>query len=78
LIEVVPRRFSHPADDELGIRGALRTLRIHVRRAICAVGGHDYLVHADSRRIFLQCADCGQETPGWQINPRISSTDRAA
>jgi hypothetical protein len=44
---------------------------VHVQQAICAMAGHDYLLRFTSGRIFLQCADCGRESPGWQIDAKI-------
>ena len=42
-----------------------------VREGICAIGGHDYLLHLSNDGVCLRCADCGHETPGWHIEPRI-------
>ena len=41
-----------------------------VRRAACGVRGHDMLFHFESTRLSLQCASCGQQTPGWAIQNR--------
>ena len=40
-----------------------------MKQAVCGLGGHDYLVHTTSNRLFLQCTSCGHETPGWRVDP---------
>lgn len=38
---------------------------MHLR---CLVHGHQDLLHYESRRVFLHCAECGRETPGWTLD----------
>jgi hypothetical protein len=45
-----------------------------VQQAICRLHGHDALLQFDRNRMFLRCASCGYETPGWEVNqhePRL-------
>jgi hypothetical protein len=45
-----------------------------VQYALCSLHGHDPLLHFDHNRMYLQCASCGHETPGWELNdhrPRL-------
>jgi hypothetical protein len=51
---------------------------VHAQQAICALGGHDYLLRSTSGRIFLQCADCGHETPGLRIDAKIGARECAS
>ena len=51
---------------------SLRIL-VYAHQAICAVSGHDYLLRIGDARIFLQCADCGRETPGWRIDRKVGA-----
>ena len=40
----------------------------------CGLHGHDNLMQFEKERVFLQCASCGHETPGWALSgvpPRI-------
>ena len=39
----------------------------YIRRAICAMLGHEQILKFESRRLCLQCVKCGTRTPGWQI-----------
>lgn len=34
----------------------------------CFVLGHDDLRHREPGRVYLQCAVCGRQTPGWTLD----------
>ena len=66
------RRFMTTA--LAGIAGAIWsgtsrvTLRFDVRRGLslrCWVFGHDDWIRRVPGRLYLECFDCGRETPGW-------------
>jgi hypothetical protein len=38
-----------------------------VRHGLCAMRGHDLLRHFERRRLSLECARCGWNSPGWTI-----------
>ena len=41
----------------------------------CGLHGHDTLMQFARNRVYLQCASCGHETPGWSLNgapPRVT------
>ena len=45
-----------------------RRARSWVRQSLCALHGHDLMLHFEpGRRLCLRCANCGHETPGWQM-----------
>lgn len=39
-----------------------------VRQMWCGLHGHDTLLQFEQDRMFLRCASCGHETPGWELN----------
>ncbi len=50
------------------------------KQACCALHGHDNLMHFEKDRVYLQCATCGHETPGWTLpeaSPRLVFTGDA-
>jgi hypothetical protein len=49
-------------DDSLGVQAVL-----WMRRKFCALHGHDNLLHFERDRMFLKCASCGYESPGWEL-----------
>ena len=43
-----------------------------LRQCLCAVRGHDLLLHFERRRLSLRCAGCGWDSPGWTIQTVMS------
>lgn len=45
------------------------TLMSWLGQRLCSIklGGHDFIYKIDDSRLFLKCANCGLETPGWQV-----------
>ena len=44
-----------------------------VRQGLCAMRGHEPLLHVEPRRLSLRCIECGWQSPGWLIDrPRFS------
>ena len=39
-----------------------------IRQAICGLTGHEYLIHGNTRRMFLRCLFCAHETRGWDLD----------
>ena len=39
-----------------------------VREIVCGFYGHDNLLQFQHDRMFLKCASCGHESPGWELN----------
>lgn len=39
-----------------------------LRHLMCGLHGHDTLLQFDHGRMYLRCASCGHETPGWVLN----------
>jgi hypothetical protein len=35
----------------------------------CGITGHNVLLRYTPTRLSLQCASCGYESPGWEIEP---------
>ena len=44
-----------------------------VHRGLCAMHGHDLLLHFEPRRLALLCVNCGWESAGWTFDrPRLN------
>jgi len=43
-------------------------MRDRVRQMFCGLHGHDSLLQFQQDRMFLRCASCGYETPGWEVS----------
>ena len=35
---------------------------------LCGVVGHEYILQAARRRLFLRCVHCGRESIGWLLD----------
>ena len=42
----------------------------HVQAAVCGLHGHDPMLQFEQGRMFLRCASCGYESPGWDTGER--------
>jgi hypothetical protein len=38
-----------------------------LRQAYCGLHGHDTLMQFDKDRMYLECASCGHQSPGWTL-----------
>ena len=45
-------------------------LMASLTRLICAIRGHEDYLHFEKNRMYLQCIECGHESPGWTIDAR--------
>ena len=46
-----------------------------LRQVYCGIHGHDPFLQFKQARMFLRCASCGHETPGWLLDetpPRVT------
>ena len=62
---------AHPGLDFTRLRVALAATSHHaidwLVRTLCGLRGHAMMLHFESARLSLHCANCGQTTPGWAI-----------
>ena len=75
LIRTHPRLVFH---DHVSFTVAMRAAGRVIRQTICGVGGHEYSKKSAGNRIFLRCATCGHETPGWRIDVAIRGPNAVA
>ena len=68
------RQDADEADTGIGTR-----VLVWLREFYCGLHGHDNLMQFGKDRMFLQCASCGHQTPGWELHeaPRAAVRMRA-
>jgi len=66
-LEALPGLFAHREDSDRGTRTGAMSLMWLVQ-ALCAISGHEYLMHMSRKRIFLRCSLCHRETRGWDLD----------
>ncbi|MGH9237299.1 MAG: hypothetical protein ACRD3G_04590 [Vicinamibacterales bacterium] len=50
----------------------LRSALQRVQQALCALTGHEFMIHREPGRLCLECTHCGRRTRGWAIAPPVS------
>ena len=67
--------YPHPVTSNQGVRAAADETQAdgfgvidRLRQMFCGLHGHDNLLQFEQERMFLRCASCGHETPGWSLN----------
>ena len=58
--------------------GLLARLAAKIRQGVCALHGHDSLLHFDKGRMSLMCYSCGHESPGWDVGKHAGRHHTAA
>ena len=43
---------------------------------LCSLRGHDFMFKTKRKRMYLECASCGYESPGWDLSGRKKSLER--
>ena len=41
-----------------------------IGQVICAMSGHDAVMHFEGKRVMMRCTSCGHDSPGWEIEER--------
>jgi hypothetical protein len=41
-----------------------------VGQLLCAMRGHDSVLHFEGNRVMMRCTSCGHDSPGWEISGR--------
>ena len=44
----------------------------------CLMYGHEDRMQHEGRRLYLECAECGRETPGWDVEMPYTPPRHAA
>ena len=47
---------------------------LRVGQFLCAMRGHDSVLHFEGNRVMMRCTSCGHDSPGWEISgqgPRV-------
>ena len=45
-------------------------LALRVGQWLCAMRGHDSVLHFEGNRVMMRCTSCGHDSPGWEISGR--------
>lgn len=45
-------------------------LTVRAGQMLCAMRGHDSVLHFEGKRVMMRCTSCGHDSPGWEISGR--------
>ena len=65
--QIASAETIRPRDDDGEDAGIGARVKVWLREAYCGLHGHDNLLHFERDRMSLQCASCGHQTPGWEL-----------
>lgn len=71
LFESGPIAIGHVLDC---LKKRASRMLCRVRQGICALQGHNLLLHFETDRLSLRCATCGWDTPGWIVAAGLPAT----
>jgi hypothetical protein len=69
--------FSLDASLTIGIVLAALVVALGVLYLVTRVHTHQWMRKFEDGRMFMSCATCHKQTPGWQIGKRSSDKDAA-
>ena len=61
-----PDRTAHAAV----AAGFLSRITVRIGQALCAMRGHDSVLHFEGKRVMMRCTSCGHDSPGWDVSGR--------
>ena len=67
---MLAERVFHPSLHQVNLNQAANWAEfvfVRARECLCAMRGHDLLLHFAPRRLSLRCTKCGWDSPGWTI-----------
>jgi len=48
----------------------MNRVAVRVGQFLCAMRGHDSVLHFEGNRVMMRCTSCGHDSPGWEISGR--------
>lgn len=48
----------------------INRVAVRVGQMLCAMRGHDSVLHFEGKRVMMRCTSCGHDSPGWEVSGR--------
>ena len=71
MVTNYPQRLTATAPrlETTGTPASVMTrLAVRVGQFLCAMRGHDSVLHFEGNRVMMRCTSCGHDSPGWEIS----------
>ena len=69
-LENVAERPVTASPEAASARGLWSRAVGYVQAAVCGLHGHDPMLQFEQGRMYLRCASCGYQSPGWNTGER--------
>jgi hypothetical protein len=56
--------------DTIETRSFINRVMLTIGQWLCAMRGHDSVLHFEGNRVMMRCTSCGHDSPGWEISGR--------
>ena len=73
MVTNYPQRLTATADSIApgsAAAGFLNRMAYRVGQWLCAMRGHDSVLHFEGNRVMMRCTSCGHDSPGWEVSGR--------
>jgi hypothetical protein len=73
MVTNYPQQLTATATPPLETSGtatAVNRIVVRVGQWMCALRGHDSVLHFEGNRVMMRCTSCGHDSPGWEISGR--------
>jgi hypothetical protein len=73
MVTNYPQRLTAtatPAETNGTTVSLMNRCAVRVGQFLCALRGHDSVLHFEGQRVMMRCTSCGHDSPGWEINGR--------
>jgi len=73
MVTNYPQRLTATATrsiDTSNTAGTFNRLVLRFGQMLCAMRGHDSVLHFEGNRVMMRCTSCGHDSPGWEISGR--------
>src|SRR3989440_10158982 len=72
MVTNYPQRLTATATglDSHGSVSLFNRVTVRIGQMLCAMRGHDSVLHFEGNRVMMRCTSCGHDSPGWEISGR--------
>ena len=73
MVTNYPQRLTATTTTTLetgGVTSVLNRMATRVGQVLCAMRGHDSVLHFEGNRVMMRCTSCGHDSPGWEVSGR--------
>ena len=73
MVTNYPQRLTATAPQSIEtstVGSFFNRLMLRIGQWLCALRGHDSVLHFEGNRVMMRCTSCGHDSPGWDTSGR--------